>query len=769
MVFHAATIYFDLTPYTLLRTLNCENNLLTELNVSTNLKLNSLFCGNNLLTELDVQMNTLHELQTLRCQNNLLTELVPLFSYLSFDDGGLQELDCSGNMIVNLDIAGINNLKILRCQDNQLSQLNFYNVKSLTTLECSNNLFTSFDLSGQTALTSFSFNDNSLLKSFILTENSALNNLTCNNNPLLNNVTITQNPHLSDINLCNNPSLISLDMSGVPKLYRLSCENNSLLTLNLSENTNLQYLLCRNNPSIQLDLSANVNLSYLNCSDCQLTELNLSANTELQQLCCENNSLIEIDLSKNTELWYMDCHSNLLTDIDLAKNTELWYMDCHSNSLTDIDLANNTSLFEVRIWNNPLTTEALSHLKERLNSDENLVIAYSENGKLYFEKSYSDYDDNDCRATVTIIGFEFIYEFDNIYIESWKNNDEQYQIYFEFDANADPNYNIMFWLDGTVNKIILSDENDYLWDRDEDGYTYFYYDFFTAPGTTELNITVVFGDHYYDVIYNNLLETENDNDTTYQLGVGLALQNLNKEGFSFLGWYDSEIGGNRIYSIGDTEYDNKELWAHWTENPSYNVKFMDGDDIFFADTVEENTCITTPESNKEGYTFDGWFIDNEYTSFFNFENPITKDTVIYGHWTETKTNSAKYTVTFKDNDNIIYSTEDVEDNNLVIQPKNPAQKEGYTFGGWFEDSSCTIQFNFEQPITENTTIWAKWTPSNSDDNVPPINPPHGNDNAIPKLLMWIGGIGLLLVLLAVTVILLYRHSEKNKVNNKNQP
>ncbi len=35
---------------------------------------------------------------------------------------------------------------------------------------------------------------------------------------------------------------------------------------------------------------------------------------------------------------------------------------------------------------------------------------------------------------------------------------------------------------------------------------------------------------------------------------------------------------------------------------------------------------------------------------------------------------------------------------------------GYVFGGWYIDSACTIPFDFQTPITEDITLYAKWLP-----------------------------------------------------------
>ena len=34
---------------------------------------------------------------------------------------------------------------------------------------------------------------------------------------------------------------------------------------------------------------------------------------------------------------------------------------------------------------------------------------------------------------------------------------------------------------------------------------------------------------------------------------------------------------------------------------------------------------------------------------------------------------------------------------------------GYEFGGWYTEKECTNKFNFNTPITENITLYAKWT------------------------------------------------------------
>ena len=49
----------------------------------------------------------------------------------------------------------------------------------------------------------------------------------------------------------------------------------------------------------------------------------------------------------------------------------------------------------------------------------------------------------------------------------------------------------------------------------------------------------------------------------------------------------------------------------------------------------------------------------------------------------------------------------IQGNDHVIMPANPV-KEGYTFSGWFLDSSFTQEFDPKSPITDDVIVYAKW-------------------------------------------------------------
>lgn len=101
-----------------LKSLNCQDNLLTKLNLSMNLL--SLNCSFNQLVSLTVN----NHLNILDCSHNLLTEL---------DPGNPAELYCNHNQLTAIELLGT--FTKLHCDHNQLTSLNINNWSNQTITE----------------------------------------------------------------------------------------------------------------------------------------------------------------------------------------------------------------------------------------------------------------------------------------------------------------------------------------------------------------------------------------------------------------------------------------------------------------------------------------------------------------------------------------------------------------------------------------------------------------------------------------------------------
>lgn len=106
-----------------------------------------------------------------------------------------------------------------------------------------------------------------------------------------------------------------------------------------------------------------------------------------------------------------------------------------------------------------------------------------------------------------------------------------------------------------------------------------------------------------------------------------------KENHTFAGWYNGDEKFD--FDADTTNAPNVlELVAKWDIN-KYTVQFVSDYGSFADQTVEhgkpiETDKLTIPE--VEGFTFDGWYADDTYSTKFDFSTPITGDTKVYAKW-----------------------------------------------------------------------------------------------------------------------------------------
>ena len=72
-----------------------------------------------------------------------------------------------------------------------------------------------------------------------------------------------------------------------------------------------------------------------------------------------------------------------------------------------------------------------------------------------------------------------------------------------------------------------------------------------------------------------------------------------------------------------------------------------------------------------------------------------------------------FTVTFEVNGGSEVEAQQVKAGETAEEPEAPVKK-GFTFGGWFEDGTYTVAFDFATPITGDVKIYAKWTDIEAD-------------------------------------------------------
>lgn len=258
--------------FELLQVLECQNNVLTSINIAENTGLEVLDCSSNQLSRLSVVSN--EKLKSLKCSQNSIAEIKVS------DNTNLETLYIDNNLIMTLNVKSNPNLKALDCSHNQLSVLNITYNWFLKYLD-------------------ISFNNLDLIS-------------------LINGV------NLEYLNVSSNP-LTTLNLISLTNLKTMHMVNNDLLPLiYFDNNRKLEYVSCHDNDILStIKVKGADALKYLNCSNNNLNELDLSENLLLENLYCQNNQLSSLDLSLNTKLAFLKCHDNALEYLNIKNGQNI--------------------------------------------------------------------------------------------------------------------------------------------------------------------------------------------------------------------------------------------------------------------------------------------------------------------------------------------------------------------------------------------------------------------------------------------------------------
>lgn len=195
--------------FTELKILNLENNLVTDLDVSKNVKLIQLNASNNKLNALDISKNT--ELAHLYCSENRI-KILDISKNTK-----LTEFVCAANLLEELKVSKNPNLEILNCSTNRIKDLDVSENIQLVNLLCGSNELDKLDVSMLNNLRELECMDGKISK-LNISNNLKLENLVCSYN------------YLTELDTSNNKELKSL-----------SCLYNKLTKLDLCNNTKLTY------------------------------------------------------------------------------------------------------------------------------------------------------------------------------------------------------------------------------------------------------------------------------------------------------------------------------------------------------------------------------------------------------------------------------------------------------------------------------------------------------------------------------------------------
>ncbi|WP_298510831.1 hypothetical protein [uncultured Kordia sp.] len=390
--------------------LNANNNLLTSLDVTAVITLETLLVSTNNLTSID--LSTLTQLTRFQGRLNLYTSLDfsnnALLDNLNVDTNAnlssinisqnplIDRLDISECAFTSLDISDLTNLTYIDMANNNISSIDFTNNTVLEKVYVSNNPLGSIDVSNLTSLTNF-FAINAQLTSLNVRNgnNTNFNDFNATNNPNLtcilvddatysttNWTNIDATASFTSTDYCRYTTIPDLnfetaleslgydDISGdgqvptalIDNITSLNIQNQSISDITgIEDFTALGSLRFTNNLITTINLSNLTNLTFLWCNQNQLTALDLSNNTALTFVNASENLISNFNGAGLNQMNNLLLWSNQLSSIDVSDMTALTNLDIFGNLLTSLDISNNTLVEEINIRNNSITALDLSN------------------------------------------------------------------------------------------------------------------------------------------------------------------------------------------------------------------------------------------------------------------------------------------------------------------------------------------------------------------------------------------------------------------------
>ncbi len=253
-------------------------------------------------------------------------------------------------------------------------------------------------------------------------------------------------------------------------------------------------------------------------------------------------------------------------------------------------------------------------------------------------------------------------------------------------------------------------------DKDEN---YFFIGWYNGDGLVSEEKTITFKvekDVVYAVKYGCYTLTADKNinggtvsdysGTPVKEGKQITITANTAAGYTFVGWYNGEVLlTNELSYTFTMPKENVTYTAKWVKVAAESDNTSAGTVTALNGRYKVGDEVTVTATTKSGYTFVGWFNDDELLSSklsYTFAMPAV-DTTLTAKWTKvTLSRNNTYAGTISSLSGKYVVGEEVT---ITASTYN-----GYTFVGWYEDDKFLtneLSYSFKMPSTE-TTFTAQW-------------------------------------------------------------
>lgn len=160
--------------------------------------------------------------------------------------------------------------------------------------------------------------------------------------------------------------------------------------------------------------------------------------------------------------------------------------------------------------------------------------------------------------------------------------------------------------------------------------------------------------------------------------------------------------GSSILFDNSENKDDKIIGFEFFDLPVYQVQFetFGGTHIDRQIVNIRNSAIRPSNPDRSGDRFEGWFIDEKFTTSYGFDSLIENDIILYAKWTN------RYMVSFVNPKNHeIYAQQFILDGDL-LKTYFPPLQQGAIFVEWVTQEK--LSFDFDTFITNDLILYAEW-------------------------------------------------------------
>lgn len=172
-------------------------------------------------------------------------------------------------------------------------------------------------------------------------------------------------------------------------------------------------------------------------------------------------------------------------------------------------------------------------------------------------------------------------------------------------------------------------------------------------------------------------------------------------GWRFDGWY-TDKDCTAAYDFDKEVTEDITLYAKWVKTVTVTYHVGSYGTAPASQTVDAGKKFTRPADPVDSRAiFQGWYTDENYTTAYDFGSAVETDLNLYAKWKD------GYRVVFQTAYGTAPAEQKVALNGKATKPADPTAT-GYIFKGWYTSQLYTAEFDFNTPITADTTLYAKW-------------------------------------------------------------